>query len=211
VKQAQRTLALWIFIVLLSLLAVHFFNTKPTLSKNISFSELMDAVKNKGVEEVAIQDGEYVGKFKPDYREGVTFSAVGPEGSEKVIELLTAGDAKVEFKKRAETPVWQQIAISWLPMILLFVFFFFFMRQIQLGGGKALSFGKSKARLLSENQKRMTFADVAGCDEAKDELQEIIEFLKDPHKFTKLGGRIPKGVLLMGPPGTGKTLLARAI
>jgi cell division protease FtsH len=107
--------------------------------------------------------------------------------------------------------VWLTIFVQWLPIVFLFLIFFFFMRQLQIGGGKAMSFGKSRARLLSESHKKVTFADVAGIDEAKDELEEIIEFLKDPKKFTKLGGRIPKGVLLMGPPGTGKTLLARAI
>ncbi|MDO8519273.1 MAG: ATP-dependent zinc metalloprotease FtsH, partial [Deltaproteobacteria bacterium] len=168
--------------------------------------------KNNQVEEVAIQGEEYSGKFRDGYEGGGgVFVTIGPAGSEKAVELITQSDARVEFKKEAETPIWQQLLFSWLPMLLLFVFFFFFMRQIQIGGGKALSFGKSKARLLSENQKKMTFADVAGVDEAKEELQEIIEFLKEPHKFTKLGGRIPKGVLLMGPPGTGKTLLARAI
>ena len=114
-------------------------------------------------------------------------------------------------EKPKETPVWQQVLVSWMPMLLLLGFFFFFMRQIQIGGGKALSFGKSRARLMSESQKRITFEDVAGVEEAKEEVEEIIDFLKDPKKFTKLGGRIPKGVLLMGPPGTGKTLLARAI
>src|SRR5690606_13019881 len=125
--------------------------------------------------------------------------------------VLATSDAEIKYEKPKETPIWQQMLISWMPMLLLFGFFFFFMRQIQIGGGKALSFGKSKARLLSENQRKVTFTDVAGVEEAKEELEEIIDFLKDPKKFTKLGGRIPKGVLLMGPPGTGKTLLARAI
>src|SRR5690606_8986488 len=106
---------------------------------------------------------------------------------------------------------WQQILISWFPMLLILLFFFLFMRQLQAGGGKAMSFGKSKARLLSENNNRVTFKDVAGVEEAKEDLEEIIAFVKDPKKFTRLGVRIPKGVLLMVPPGTGKTLLARAV
>src|SRR3990167_583401 len=210
-KQSQKTLALWIIIVLLAISAVHFFNTKPTLRKPITFSEFLNSVKADQVEEVTVQGEEYIGKYKEGVKDGSYFSTSGPAGSEKALELITASAARVEFKKEAETPIWQQLLFSWLPMILLFVFFFFFMRQIQIGGGKAMSFGKSKARLLTENQKKVTFADVAGIDEAKEELHEIIEFLKEPHKFTKLGGRIPKGVLLSGPPGTGKTLLARAI
>jgi cell division protease FtsH len=126
--------------------------------------------------------------------------------------LLKLEEKNVAFKMAyEETGLWQTLLVSWLPMLLVFLFLFFLMRQLQTGGGKAMSFGKSKARLVSESSPKVTFRDVAGCDEAKDELKEIIEFLKDPKKFTRLGGRIPKGVLLMGPPGTGKTLLARAI
>src|SRR5690606_12093649 len=109
------------------------------------------------------------------------------------------------------TPFWQQILISSFPMLLLLFIFLFLMRQIQIGGGKAMSFGKSRARLLTESHRKYTFKDIAGIEEAKEDLEEIIAFLKDPKKFTRLGGRIPKGVLLMGPPGTGKTLLAKAV
>jgi len=211
VKQSQKTIALWAFIILSSVLALHLLGTRPTLRETISFSEFMEAAGKNQVDQVAIQDDEYSGKFKDNFKNGAYFQTVGPSNSEKTLDLLAKSDAKVDYKKQKETPIWQQILISWMPMVLLFLFFFFFMRQIQIGGGKAMSFGKSRARLLNENQKRITFLDVAGCDEAKAELEEIIDFLKDPKKFTKLGGRIPKGVLLMGPPGTGKTLLARAI
>ncbi|MBI4374737.1 MAG: ATP-dependent metallopeptidase FtsH/Yme1/Tma family protein [Deltaproteobacteria bacterium] len=210
-KQSHKTLALWALIILLSVSVVHFMSNRPTLRKTISFSEFLEAIRSNQVERVTIQDDEYVGKFKSQTMNGEFFETVGPTESEKAFELLSRSDTVVEYKKRRETPLWQQILISWLPMILLFGFFFFSMRQIQVGGGRALSFGRSRARLLSENQKKVTFKDVAGCEEAKYELEEIIQFLKEPKKFTKLGGRIPKGVLLVGAPGTGKTLLAKAV
>lgn len=211
-KQSQKTLALWLVILVLAVTAVNFINTRPNIKKRVSFSEFLNAVKENKLSHVTIQGEEYTGQFKDGNSEGAGFFVTtGPEKSDQAIEALTKSDAKVEFKKRQDTPFWQQFLFSWLPMILLFGFFFFFMKQLQMGGGKALSFGKSKARLLTESQRKVTFADVAGIDEAKDELYEIIDFLKDPQKFTKLGGRIPKGVLLMGSPGTGKTLLAKAI
>ncbi len=210
-KQSHKTLALWIVIILMSVSFLHFFNTRPTLRKTVSFSELLEAIQKNQVEQVTIQDDEYSGKFKESFKDGGYFETTGPIQSDKALDLIAKSDAKVDYKRKKDTPFWQQLLISWLPMVLLFVVFFFFIRQIQIGGGKAMSFGKSKARLLSENQRKITFTDVAGIEEAKQELEEIIDFLKDPKKFTKLGGRIPKGVLLMGPPGTGKTLLARAI
>jgi len=211
VKQSHKTIALWIVIILLSISILHFFNAKPTLRNKVSFSEFISAVEQKQVESVIIREDEYQGKFKDSYKDGSYFETLGPVNSDKAFEILAKSDAQIRYEKPKETPMWQQILISWMPMLLLFGFFFFFMRQIQIGGGKALSFGKSRARLMTESQKRVTFEDVAGVEEAKDEVTEIIDFLKDPKKFTKLGGRIPKGVLLMGPPGTGKTLLARAI
>jgi cell division protease FtsH len=129
----------------------------------------------------------------------------------KLLETLKAKNIEVAARPARESPMWQQILIMWFPFLLLIGLWIFFVRQMQAGGGKAMSFGKSRARLLNESHNRVTFSDVAGVDESKAELEEIIAFLRDPKKFTRLGGRIPKGVLLVGPPGTGKTLLAKAV
>jgi len=210
-RQAHKTVALWLMIILLVLSILHFMSQPAIAPQKISFSDFLTAVEQNQVEQVTIQDEEYNGKFKSGFKDGATFETIGPLNSEKAFEYLAKTDAKVDYKRKKETPFWQQLLLSWLPMLLLFAFFFFSMRQIQMGGGKALSFGRSKARLLTESQKKFTFKDVAGVEEAKEELQEVIAFLREPKKFTKLGGRIPKGVLLMGAPGTGKTLLARAV
>ena len=184
--------------------------------REINFSEFNKAVEAHKVKDVTIEgdtiSGNFIDAQAPDGKK--TFETIIDPGRSGALDWNTyfkANNVGFSYKRSEKTPFWQQILISWFPMILLFVVFFLFMRQIQIGGGKAMSFGKSRARMMTENSQRMTFKDVAGVEEAKDELEEIIAFLKDPKKFTKLGGRIPKGVLLMGPPGTGKTLLARAI
>lgn len=210
-KGAHKTIALWFIIVLMVLAALHLMNQPMEHQEKISFSDFLSALNANQIESVSIQEDEYRGKFKPDYKNGARFETIGPIDSEKALDKLAASDTKLDYLKKKETPFWQSMLLSWLPMILLFAFFFFSMRQIQVGGGKAMSFGRAKAKLIADSQKRVTFADAAGVEEAKDELREVIAFLREPKKFTMLGGRIPKGVLLMGPPGSGKTLLARAV
>ncbi|HPQ80963.1 MAG TPA: ATP-dependent zinc metalloprotease FtsH [bacterium] len=210
-KGAHKTVALWLVVVLMVLGILHIMNQPMEREEKTSFSEFLSAVSANQVESVTIQEDEYRGKFRPDYKNGARFVTIGPIDSERALEKLSESSAKVDYLKKKETPLWQSMLLSWLPMLLLFGFFFFSMRQIQVGGGKAMSFGRAKAKLVADGQKRVTFADVAGVEEAKDELREIIAFLREPKRFTMLGGRIPKGVLLIGPPGSGKTLLARAV
>ncbi|MFC1580256.1 ATP-dependent zinc metalloprotease FtsH [Thermodesulfobacteriota bacterium] len=199
-----KNLALWLVIGLMMIMLFQVFKQPDRGKAGVSYSEFLSMVENGGVLQVTIQ-GDYIsgrssqGPFK-------TYAPKDPE----LISLLRNKGVKISAKPQDDSP-WFQVFLSWIPMLLLIGVWIFFMRQMQVGGGKALSFGKSKARLMNESQERVTFEDVAGIDEAKEELQEIIEFLRDPKKFTRLGGRIPKGVLLVGAPGTGKTLLARAI
>ena len=173
---------------------------------DITFSEFMAAVERDDVQAVVIQGHNIQGTYK----NGGQFKTFEP-GDPELVKSLRDKKVKIAAKPEDDSPWYMVLLLSWAPMLLLLGVWIFFMRQMQVGGGKAMSFGKSRAKLLTENQHRVTFSDVAGVDEAKDDLQEIIAFLKDPKKFTKLGGRIPKGCLLVGAPGTGKTLLARAI
>ncbi len=182
------------------------FSQQQTPETTISYTEFLSMVDNELVARVVLQGQEL---FVTDVNRN-HFKVFAPQDSD-MIGILRAKGVTIEAKPPQEAPWYMNILVSWFPMIVLIGVWIFFMRQMQAGGGKALSFGKSRARLHSDQQAKVTFEDVAGIDEAKEELGEIIEFLKEPKKFTRLGGRIPKGVLLMGSPGTGKTLLARAI
>jgi cell division protease FtsH len=212
-KPSQKTVALWLVLILLFASLFKIFDNGNKHPTEIKFSQFIEYVKEGKVSDVTFKaDNLIVGYLKnavPEKRE--KFETIGDTENAKVFDILEKNNIIPNYERAEKTPIWQQVLISWFPMLFLFGLFFLFMRQIQVGGGKAMSFGKSKARLLTESNNRVTFKDVAGADEAKQELEEIIAFLKDPKKFTRLGGRIPKGVLLMGPPGTGKTLLARAI
>ena len=210
-KPIHKTILLWGIIILCSISILQLISFPPSSEQSISYSEFVKDIKENRIENVVVKGNVYTGKYKPSNSGKKFFKAIGPSNSDKINELLANSQARVEFLEHRESSMVYQLLIYWLPMIVLVGLIIFIMRQLQAGGGKAMSFGKSKARLMTDKSRRVTFADVAGVDEAKEELQEIIEFLKNPKKFTKLGGRLAKGVLLMGPPGTGKTLLARAI
>ena len=183
------------------------FNQPLNSQSEVIFSEFMNEVESGKITEVTIQGDRISGT----YLDGRSFQTMTPSKDQDLIRILREKGVRIVVVAPEQTSWYMNILISWFPMILLLGIWIFFMRQMQAGGGKAMSFGKSKARLMNEDKNKVTFKDVAGVDEAKEELREIIEFLREPQKFNKLGGKIPKGVLLIGPPGTGKTLLAKAI
>jgi cell division protease FtsH len=205
VNATFKTVLLWMSLLVVVFLAWHFAQFKKGETPK-KFSEFMAEVEAGQVTDVTITGDEIKGHTTSHE----TFRTYAPAGYDKLVDTLLAKQVTVNYQPD-QTPTWANMLISWAPFLLLIGFWIFFMRQMQSGGNKALSFGKSRAKLLASQQKKVTFKDVAGVDEAKEELQEIIDFLREPQKFQKLGGRIPKGVLLMGPPGTGKTLLARGI
>ncbi|MFL5311721.1 MAG: ATP-dependent zinc metalloprotease FtsH [Myxococcales bacterium] len=206
-RQSYKTFFLWAVLILLFFSFYSIFSrqrgAEPT---EMRASEFYAAVERGDIAEVTVKGNTLQGKLKNRQ----DFRTVSPLDTQLLDKMRQKG-VSLSFEKEDSQSLWAQFLVSWMPLGIICVLFIFLMRQLQAGGGKAMSFGKSKAKLLSENHNKVTFSDVAGIDEAKDELEEIIQFLKDPKKFTKLGGRIPKGVLLMGSPGTGKTLLARAI
>ncbi|MCX7943404.1 MAG: ATP-dependent zinc metalloprotease FtsH [Deltaproteobacteria bacterium] len=206
-KQSYKTtFLLWVILILLFVTIYNFYSKFSIEPQEMDFSTFMRLVEKQEVKSVKIKGLSYTGELT----NGTKFSTTGIVG-ENITNKLISNNVIVSFEKEEQSSIWVQVLTSWLPMVFLIVIFILFMRQMTAGQGKALSFGKSRARMISPDQRKITFDDVAGVDEAKEELEEIIEFLKDPKKFTRLGGRIPKGVLLVGPPGTGKTLLAKAI
>ncbi len=201
-----RSLFVWLLIGVMVILLFNLLSTPKKMEEEIIFSDFMTKIEAGEVDEVVIKDSNITGRLK----DGKRFSTYTTEYPD-LVKILRSKNVKITAKPVEQNPWYWNIFFSWGPIIFLVAVWIFFMRQMQTGGNRALSFGKAKAKLVSEKSVKVTFADVAGIEEAKGEVQEIIDFLKDPQKFQKLGGRIPKGVLLVGAPGTGKTLLARAI
>ncbi len=202
-----KNVAIWLVIALVLMTVFNQFSVRQQQSSSMEYSQFIDEVKQGNVAKVTIE-GRVLKGVKSN---GAKFTTYSPSDPWMVSDLLKAG-VIIEAKPDEEPSLLMNIFVSWFPMLLLIGVWIFFMRQMQGGGrGGAFSFGKSRARMLDESTNTVTFADVAGCEEAKEEVSELVDFLRDPGKFQKLGGRIPRGVLMVGSPGTGKTLLARAI
>jgi cell division protease FtsH len=213
VRSSYKTIGLWVILIILFVAFYQIFSGHQEETQPLSFSKFQAKVAEHKVTAVLIKGGGTGGAMYEgtlvDSNE--KFRTTGPQPDATLLREMRDANVDVTIAKAEENNIWVNILVQWMPIVFLFLFFIFFMRQLQGSGGKAMTFGKSKAKLLSESHNKVTFADVAGIEECKEELEEIIAFLKDPKKFTKLGGRIPKGVLMMGSPGTGKTLLAKAV
>jgi len=202
----SKNLVLWAAICMVMIVLFNLFNQPPTPPNDLNYTEFLGKVRQGEVVSVKIQGSRITGVLNNDQR----FSTYAPSDP-TLVDTLVKSNVQVKAEPQEEAPWYMTVLISWFPMLLLIGVWIFFMRQMQGGGGKAMSFGRSRAKMVTQEETKVTFADVAGVDEAKEELQEIVDFLSNPKKFTRLGGRIPKGVLLVGGPGTGKTLLARAV
>ncbi|MEE2673332.1 MAG: ATP-dependent zinc metalloprotease FtsH [Myxococcota bacterium] len=201
-------MALWVVLLVVLLLGFSLLRQEESPTPEIAYSAFVENIDHGRLDAVTIEEG---GRISGELSGGEKFTTHAPAITEQLLSDLTNADVEVTSQPREESGFWRQILIMWFPLLLFIGLWVFVIRQMQSGGGKAMSFGKSKARLLTETDHHVTFEDVAGIEESKTELEEIIAFLRDPKKFTRLGGRIPKGVLLVGTPGTGKTLLAKAV
>ena len=209
-SQLFKNLVLWLVIFVAIIALYQLVHTPRVGYEEIPYSEFLSSLDRGDIKELEFKGEEIQGKYIGASEDsGASFKTIGP-ANDQLIKTLEEKGVTFKFDSDKDGSL-TSILLNWAPLLLLVVIMVFFMRQLQAGGTKAMSFGKNKARMLDENQNKITFKDVAGVDEAKEEIQEIVDFLKSPKKFTKLGGRIPKGILLIGPPGTGKTLLAKAI
>jgi cell division protease FtsH len=206
-QQFYKNMALWVVILVMILLLVTMLRQSEAPLPEKDYTEFLALVEGREVERVTIEEGSVKGELT----DGSGFTSYVPDVNAELIAMLQEHGVQIKAQPKPEGSFWRQVLIMWFPLLLFIGLWIFFIRQMQSGGGKAMSFGKSRARLLTETHNPVTFEDVAGVEESKVELEEIIAFLKEPKKFTRLGGRIPKGVLLVGPPGTGKTLLGRAV